>query len=125
MACGIATLKILQKTDPYAQLEAVTTRLVAGLSAAARDAGIEHHCAQVGSMFTLFFNPDRVTNMTVSGKNDTQRFASYFRGMLDRGVYLPCSQFEANFVSTAHSEKDIDATISAARDVLTGRSFLR
>jgi glutamate-1-semialdehyde 2,1-aminomutase len=117
MACGIATLKILRETDPYAKLEATTTRLVASLSAAAKDAGIPHHCAQVGSMFTLFFNPDRVTGMSVAGKSDTKRFASYFRGMLDRGVYLPCSQFEANFVSTAHSAADIDATIAAAKGV--------
>jgi len=117
MACGIATLKVLQQTSPYEQLEAATRKLVTGLDEAASEAGIPHQVAQVGSMFTLFFNSQRVTSFAVSAKNDTEMFGRYFRGMLDRGVYLPCSQYEANFVSTAHSEADLDATIAAAREV--------
>ena len=70
-------------------------------------------------MFTLYFNPAKVTNYTISSQNDTDRFARYFWGMIDRGVYLPCSQFEANFVSVAHTDADIDATIAAAKDVLS------
>jgi glutamate-1-semialdehyde 2,1-aminomutase len=70
-------------------------------------------------MFTLFFNPDKVTNLSIATKSDTQRFGSYFRGMLDRGVYLPCSQFEANFISTAHTPEMIDATVAAAREVFS------
>ena len=119
MACGIATLKVLQKTNPYEKLEEMTTLLVNGLRQAAESAGLPHQAAQVGSMFTLFFNPDRVTSYAVSAKNDTERFAKYFHGMLERGVYLPCSQFEANFVSAAHSEEDINATIAAATEVLS------
>ncbi len=118
MACGLATLKILRDTNPYPALEAQTTRLVNGLDIAATEAGLDHVLAQVGSMFTLFFNTERVTNYDISARNDTERFAAYHQGMLAAGVYLPCSQFEANFVSAAHTDHDIDATISAARDVL-------
>lgn len=118
MASGIATLKRLKETDPYAALEEKSTRLCQGLSDAASAAGIEHTVAQVGSMFTLFFNPERVTSFAQSAKNNTARFAKYFWGMINRGVYLPCSQFEANFVSVAHSEVDIAKTIAAAAEVL-------
>ena len=118
MACGIATLSILRDENPYPRLEEQTTRLCEGLSAAASAAGLETTLNQVGSMFTLFFNPDRVISMVESGRNNTERFAAYHSGMLDRGVYLPCSQFEANFVSAAHSDADIDATISAAKETL-------
>ena len=65
-------------------------------------------------MMTLFFNPEPVTDWEVAARSDTQRYAKFFWGMLDRGVYLPCSQFEALFVSTAHSDEQIEATIAAA-----------
>ncbi len=116
MACGIATLRTLKETDPYAELERKTKRLVAGLSKAAGKADVAHTVPHVGSMFTLFFNAEPVTNYTVSSRNDTERFARYFWGMLDRGFYLPCSQFEANFVSVCHTDEEIDATIAAARE---------
>jgi glutamate-1-semialdehyde 2,1-aminomutase len=118
MACGLATLRELKSGNPYAALEQTTQRLCAGLAAAASSAGIAHQIAQCGSMFTLFFNPDPVTNFTAATRCDTTRFSRYFHGMLRRGVYLPCSQFEANFVSTQHTEADIDATIAAARESL-------
>ncbi len=118
MACGLATLQELQELNPYEALEARTLRLVKGLCEAATEAGIPHQTAQVGSMFTLFFNPEKVVNYTVSAKNDTRQFARYFWGMLDRGIYLPCSQFEANFVSTAHTDAMIDQTIAAAKEAL-------
>lgn len=118
MACGIATLKLLKATNPYPVLADKTKRLVAGLAAAATAAGIPHTTAQVGSMFTLFFNPEPVTNYTIASRSDTKRFAKYFWGMIDCGVYLPCSQYEANFVSAAHSDADIDATITAAGEVM-------
>lgn len=114
MASGLATLKTLKETNPYAELERKTARLVKGLDEAADAAGFEHSTAQVGSMFTLFFNPEKVTSFQVSMKNDVDRFARYFQGMLDRGCYLPCSQFEANFVSIAHTDELIDETIAAA-----------
>eukprot|EP00913_Durusdinium_trenchii_P010930 g10259.t1 len=117
MACGIATLNVLKETNPYAELEAKTTRLVDGLAEAATAAGLAHQIAQVGSMFTLFFNSEPVTSYAVSAKNDTALFAKYFWGMMNRGCYLPCSQFEANFVSVAQSDADIDATIAAAKEI--------
>ncbi len=119
MACGLATLKVLRDTNPYDRLDAVTSRLVDGLDQAATDAGLDHVVARVGSMFTLFFNSEPVTSYDVSARNDTERFAAYHRGMLDHGIYLPCSQFEANFVSAAHTDEDIDATLAAARAVLS------
>jgi len=71
-------------------------------------------------MMTLFFNPDPVTDWDVAAKCDKDRFAKYFWGLVDRGVYMPCSQYEALFISAAHGEKDIDATIEAAGEVLGG-----
>ena len=117
MACGLATLRVLKETNPYAGLERETQRLSQGLSHAAQSAGIANTVACIGSMFTLFFGDRQVTNYTIASQCDTQRFAKYFWGMIERGIYLPCSQFEANFVSTAHTPADIDSTISAARDV--------
>jgi glutamate-1-semialdehyde 2,1-aminomutase len=119
-ASGIATLTTLRDENPYPRLEETTTRLCNAIDAAATAAGIEHSIGQVGSMFTLFFNPERVVSFEQSGKSDTDRFAKYFWGMIDRGVYLPCSQFEANFVSAAHSDEDIDQTIAAASEILSG-----
>jgi len=118
MACGIATLKTLKETNPYPELEKKTARLAAGLSEAATAADVPHSVAQAGSMITLFFNPEPVTNYTVSARNDTERFSRYFWGMMDRGFYLPCSQFEANFVSACHTDEEIEATISAAREAI-------
>ena len=118
MACGLATLKTLRETNPYPRLETETQRLVAGLADAAQSAGLAHTTAQAGSMFTLFFNPEVVTNYTIASRSDTQLFARYFWGMIDRGVYLPCSQYEANFVSAAHTPANIADTITAAKEVL-------
>jgi len=119
MACGLATLRTLKETDPYPRLDAETQRLCEGLSQAAMAAGLPHTVARCGSMFTLFFRGGPVTNYTEAAQCDTARFSRYFWGMIERGVYLPCSQFEANFVSAAHTRADIDATIAAARDVLS------
>lgn len=118
MACGIATLRTLRETDPYPQLARETERLAAGLSAAAGAAGIPHTVAAVGSMFTLFFKQGPVENYSQAAQCNTTMFSRYFWGMLDRGYYLPCSQFEANFVSAAHTPAAIDATLAAARTVL-------
>lgn len=118
MASGIAMLQTLKETNPYDQLEASAALLADGLDRAATEAGIPHTIGRVGSMLTLFFNPDPVTGYDVSSRNDTDAFARYFHGMLERGVYLPCSQYEAMFVSTAHTEQDIEETIDAASEVL-------
>jgi glutamate-1-semialdehyde 2,1-aminomutase len=117
-AAGIATLKELRDRPPYAKLEQLSARLAAGLASAAASAGVPHTLARVGSMLTLFFNPDLVTDWDVAARSDTQRFAAFFWGLIERGVYFPCSQYEALFVSAAHSEAHIDETIAAARDSL-------
>jgi glutamate-1-semialdehyde 2,1-aminomutase len=118
MACGIATLGVLKRTNPYPRLEAETSRLAKGLEAAGAAAGVPHTVVQTGSMFTLFFNAEKVANQAIASRCDTKRFARYFWGMLDHGIYLPCSQFEANFVSAVHTPAIIDQTIAAAREVL-------
>jgi glutamate-1-semialdehyde 2,1-aminomutase len=118
MACGLATLRVLKDENPYQRLERETERLVEELSLAATSAGVAHTVAHIGSMFTLFFHDAPVIDYTVAARCDTRRFSRYFWGMIERGIYLPCSQFEANFVSAAHAPGDIDATIAAARDVL-------
>jgi glutamate-1-semialdehyde 2,1-aminomutase len=116
-AAGIATLKELRDNPPYARLEALSSRLERGLSAAAKEAGITHSTTRVGSMMTLFFNSQKVTDWDTASQSDTARYAKYFWGLLDRGIYMPCSQYEALFLSAAHTEADIDATISAGREV--------
>jgi len=113
-SAGIATLKELRDRPPYEQLETLSARLEAGLASAAAKAGVPHSIARVGSMLTLFFNAERPTGWKSASRSDTARFAKYFWGLLDRGVYMPCSQYEAMFVSAAHTEADIDETIRAA-----------
>lgn len=118
VAAGIAMLQRIIAHPPYAQLEVLSARLAAGLVAAATAAGLPHQLERVGSMLTLFFNPHPVTAWASASQSDTKRFAKYFWGLIDRGVYMPCSQYEALFVSAAHTEADIDHTIAAAREVL-------
>jgi len=115
MAAGAATLRVLRDSNPYPALERATERLCAALSAAAQEAGVEHTIQRVGSMFTLFFHRGPVVDYRTALESDTNRFARYFWRMLEEGVYLPCSQFEANFVSVVHTDEVIDATIQAAR----------
>lgn len=118
MASGIATLKTLRDTNPYPALEEKSKSLTAGLHQAASDAGIPHMVAECGSMFTLFFTSTPVRDYPSAATSDTKRFAAYFHGMLERGIYLPCSQFEANFVSTCITNADIETALKAAREVL-------
>lgn len=118
MASGLATLKVLEETRPYDRLERLSAMLAQGLSDAARQAGVPHSLARVGSMMTLFFNSDRVTDYDVARQSDTDRFARFFWKMIEQGIYLPCSQFEALFVSTAHTEEIVQETIAAARVAL-------
>jgi glutamate-1-semialdehyde 2,1-aminomutase len=116
MAAGIATLRELKERPPYEQLERLTKRLCDGLSAAAKSAGVAHQINRAGSMWTFFFTPDPVTDLPSAKKSDTAKFAKFFWALMDRGVYLPCSQFEAAFVSSGHTEAHIDQTIATARD---------
>jgi glutamate-1-semialdehyde 2,1-aminomutase len=116
-AAGIVTLRELRTNPPYERLETVSDRLEKGLSSAAERAGVAHSITRVGSMLTLFFSAQRVTDWDTASQSDTKRYAKYFWGLLDRGIYMPCSQYEALFVSTAHTEVDIDATVAAAGEV--------
>lgn len=118
-AAGIAMLQSLRDYPPYERLEQASQRLADGLTNAASAAGIEHCVQRVGSMLTLFFSPGPITDWESASKCNTQRFANYFWGLIERGVYMPCSQFEAMFVSAAHTDEDIDYTIEMAKDVLS------
>ena len=114
MAAGMATLRMLRDDPPYEHLERISGRLAEGLDRAATDAGVDHVVQRVGSMLTLFFHPGPVWNYEDAKRSDTAMFGRFFWEMLARGVYLPCSQFEAAFVSAAHTEDDVDQTIEAA-----------
>ena len=115
-AAGIAILKTLRDQPPYEYLETISARLADGLASAATEAGLPYVLNRVGSMMTLFFNElPEVVDWNSASKCDTQRFGKFFWELIDAGVYFPCSQFEALFVSAAHTEADIDSTISAAR----------
>jgi glutamate-1-semialdehyde 2,1-aminomutase len=118
MAAGVATLLELRERPPYAKLEALSARLADGLTRAATAAGVPHRVQRGGSMFTLFFTGVPVTDYDTAKTSDTAKFARFFWAMLDRGVYLPCSQFEAAFVSAAHTDADVNRTVAAAREAL-------
>jgi glutamate-1-semialdehyde 2,1-aminomutase len=118
MAAGLSTLKVLRDEPPYERLETLSALLADGLDRAATDAGVPHVVQRVGSMLTLFFTPEPVHNYEDAKKSDTRFFGRFFWEMLARGVYLPCSQFEAAFVSAAHTESEITHTIDAAAEAL-------
>jgi glutamate-1-semialdehyde 2,1-aminomutase len=118
MAAGIATLRELKENPPYAKLEQLSAGLEQGIRSAASSAGIPHRFNRVGSMWTLFFTQTPVVDLDTAKTSDTTRFGRFFWGMMDRGVYLPCSQFEAAFTSAAHTMKDVEATVAATRDVM-------
>jgi len=119
-AAGTATLRALRDDPPYERLEALSERLEVGLREAAEAAGMPFVLNRVGSMLTLFFADELVDRWDPASRCDTEKFARYFWGMMHRGVYLPCSQYEALFVSAAHSDADIDNTLAAASDVVAG-----
>jgi glutamate-1-semialdehyde 2,1-aminomutase len=121
MHAGLATLSKLTDDGVYERLSAVTGRLVNGLAAAADEAGIAFATAQLGGMFGFFFSDTApVTCYEQVVACDIERFKAFFHGMLDAGVYLAPSAFEAGFVSLAHTDADIDETLAAARDVMAG-----
>ncbi len=119
MAAGIATLDVLAETkDPYGQLEGRGAQLEEGLRGAASAAGLPVTVNRVGSLLTAFFTGRPVTDYASARTSDTARYARFFRGMLARGIYLAPSQFEAAFISLAHSEADIERTVGSARQVM-------
>ena len=118
MAAGIETLKAIREPGFYEALTEKTTRLVKGLAGAAEKAGIPHTADTAGSMFGIYFTGMDVANFEDAKTSNLDLFSAYYRRMLEEGVYLAPSQFEAGFVSAAHTDEDIDATIAAATKVL-------
>lgn len=116
MSAGLQTLKILAQTQGiYEELDKKTTLLLAGLQDMANDCGINPFFTKIASLFCVFFSREEVTDYQTAKTSDTARYAIYFREMLHQGIYLAPSQFEAGFVSLAHTQQDIEKTISASR----------
>ncbi|WP_027359632.1 glutamate-1-semialdehyde 2,1-aminomutase [Desulforegula conservatrix] len=118
MAAGVATLKQIKSPGFYEKLEKTTSSLVDGLKAVAKDAGIPVFADYVGSMFGMFFTEGPVNSFADAKKSDTDLFSRFYREMRDSGIYLAPSQFEAGFVSSAHTEEDIKLTVETAKKVL-------
>ena len=118
MTAGIETLNILGEDGSYEHLEKVTSRLIEGILEAGREAGHEVCGGSISGMFGLFFCEGPVKNFQDATKSDTDKFARWHRGMLEEGVYLAPSQYEAGFTGLKHTEEDIDFTIAAAKRVM-------
>jgi glutamate-1-semialdehyde 2,1-aminomutase len=115
VAAGLAALKELQRSRVYDDLEKKSARLAQGLSDGASGEGVPVTVNRVGSMLTIFFTAGPVAGLAEAKQSDVRSFARFFQGMLQEGVYLPPSQFEAWFVSAAHTEADLEMTVAAAR----------
>ncbi|HAZ45519.1 MAG TPA: glutamate-1-semialdehyde-2,1-aminomutase [Cyanobacteria bacterium UBA11371] len=120
MTAGIKTLELLQKPGTYEYLDQITKKLADGLLQIAQETGHDACGGQISGMFGLFFTAGPVHNYEDAKKSDLQKFSRFHRGMLERGIYLAPSQFEAGFTSFAHTEEDIDKTLAAAREVMSG-----
>jgi glutamate-1-semialdehyde 2,1-aminomutase len=118
MSAGIATLRELRKPGVYEAIDALAKKLVNGLRKALADANVVGQVNAIGTLCTIFFAPQEVSNYSDAKRSDTKVYARFFREMLNRGIFLAPSQFEAAFVSAAHTDGDIDRTILAASDVL-------
>ncbi len=116
MAAGIATLEALEQPGVFERIEQSMTKLGTGLGQIAAKAGIPVYQTQAGSMGCLFFNGNPVRNYDEATTSDTKRYAAFFRGMLERGVYFAPSQYEAAFMSAAHTDAELDRTLDAARE---------
>lgn len=119
MTAGIKTLELLNKSGTYEYLDKITKKLSEGLLKIAKETGNEACGGQISAMFGLFFNPGPVHNYEDAKKSDLSKFARFHRGMLERGVYLAPSQFEAGFTSFAHTDEDIDRTLAIAHEVMS------
>jgi glutamate-1-semialdehyde 2,1-aminomutase len=122
MAAGIATIEHLIEHEEavYSHLESVTRAIADGVAGLAREAGVKVTTNRVGSMFTWFFTSELVTDFASAATSDTEAFGRFHRKMLDGGVWLPPSQFEAAFVSVAHGPEEVEAVMEAAREALAG-----
>jgi glutamate-1-semialdehyde 2,1-aminomutase len=121
MAAGIATVGYLKehREEVYSQLEVKSAALADGVAAEAAKAGIPLTTNRIGSMFTWFFTKSRVTDFDSAATSDTEAFGRFHRDMLEAGIWLPPSQFEAAFMSTAHTMEDVATTVAAARAAFT------
>merc|ERR1719201_2277396 len=117
MTAGIETLKVLKQPGTYEQLDKMTEKLINGILDAAKEAGHAVCGGSISGMFGFFFCEGPVKSFADATASDTAKFARWHRGMLERGVYLAPSQYEAGFMSLAHSDEDIDKTIAAAKEV--------
>jgi glutamate-1-semialdehyde 2,1-aminomutase len=117
MTAGIKTLELLNRPGTYEQLDRITGKLINGLLDAAKDCGHAVCGGHISGMFGFFFTAGPVHNFSDAKTSDVQKFARFHRGMLEQGVYLAPSQFEAGFTSLAHTEEDIEQTLAAARTV--------
>jgi glutamate-1-semialdehyde 2,1-aminomutase len=124
-AAGIATLRALQRPGSYERLRETTRRVTEGLGAAAREAGVELSTCAVGGMFGFFFHPGPVECFEDAKKAHAGRFRRFFQSMLEQGVYLPPSPYEACFASLAHGRADVDLTLEAARVALRRAARIR
>ena len=122
MAAGVATLGYLieHRAAIYPRLEQVTRAIAEGVAELAREAGVPLRMNRVGSMFTWFFTPNPVTSFTSAATSDTEAFGRFHRRMLEAGIWLPPSQYEAAFVSTAHGDTEVEMVLNAARSALAG-----
>ncbi|BAU65983.1 glutamate-1-semialdehyde aminomutase [Stanieria sp. NIES-3757] len=118
MTAGIKTLELLQRPGTYEQLEQITKKLADGLLKVAKDTGHEVYGGSISAMFGMFFTGNSVHNYDDAKKSDLNKFARFHRGMLEKGIYLAPSQFEAGFTSLAHTDNDIEQTLAAAKEVL-------
>lgn len=119
MTAGIKTLELLRKPGTYEQLDRITKKLSGGLLQAAQEAGHEVTGGSISAMFGMFFTGKEVHNYDDAKTSDMKKFARFHRGMLESGIYLAPSQFEAGFTSLAHTDEDIDKTLTAAKAVLS------
>lgn len=120
MTAGIKTLELLQKSGNYEYLDRITKKLTNGLLKIAQEAGQQVYGGQISAMFGMFFTGNLVRNYEDAKQSDLTKFSRFHRGMLERGIYLAPSQFEAGFTSLAHTDEDIDRTLAAAKEVLSG-----
>lgn len=125
MAAGAAQLRALRDGDAYERIERVGSALVAGLRDTFAAARVAAQIERIGSMWGLFFNAKPVSDLAAAKRSDTKAFARFFHEMLDRGIYLAPSQFEAAFLSASHSDDDVERTVSAARGSLAAMASAR
>jgi glutamate-1-semialdehyde 2,1-aminomutase len=125
MTAGIETLKELQKPEVWKSLESSSAKLMDGLSSIAKKTRVAVTTQRVGTMFTTFFTDHPVTNWATAKTADTKKFGVFFRALLEEGVYIAPSQYEAGFISTAHGEKEIELTLQAVEKTFTGNTVQR